>query len=109
MLSAVGVAADVAFHIGGLLTTLLAFGSLAWLAFTPATADNQVRGIMMLLRMHVRSACVSGCLFVDFGLRQLKQAFVMPSRLEHKAYRTQRGCERGTAAAPVHVFLLCRC
>jgi hypothetical protein len=45
IVSAVGIVADVNFHIGGVLTTILAFGSLTWLAFTPASPDNLVGGI----------------------------------------------------------------
>jgi hypothetical protein len=37
-----GVAADVAFHVGGVLTGLASFGSLLWLGFT-TPADSQVR------------------------------------------------------------------
>jgi hypothetical protein len=36
-----GVAADVAFHVGGVLTGLASFGSLLWLGFT-TPADSQV-------------------------------------------------------------------
>jgi hypothetical protein len=36
-----GIAADVAFHIGGVLTGLASFGSLLWLGFT-TPADSQV-------------------------------------------------------------------
>ncbi len=40
--AAVGVAADVTFHIGGLITTLAAFGSLLWLSFSNPDVDSQV-------------------------------------------------------------------
>lgn len=43
LLAAVGIAFNITFHIGGVLATLAGFGSLTWLAFTPATPQNQVK------------------------------------------------------------------
>jgi FtsH-binding integral membrane protein len=41
-LLSLGVAADVVFHVGGLLTGLASFGSLLWLGFTtPADSSNK--------------------------------------------------------------------
>jgi len=37
-----GVFADVTLHVGGMLTTIAAFVSLMWLAFTPAAPDTLV-------------------------------------------------------------------
>jgi hypothetical protein len=37
-----GVFADVTLHVGGILTTIAAFVSLMWLAFTPAAPDTLV-------------------------------------------------------------------
>lgn len=48
VLAVIGSATDVVFHIGGVLTTLLAFGSLLWLSFTPATAENQAKRYALL-------------------------------------------------------------
>lgn len=45
LLSALGVFFNITFHVGGVLATLAAFGSLTWLSFTPHTADNQVGGL----------------------------------------------------------------
>lgn len=42
LLSAFGVATNITLQIGGFLTMLLAFGSLTWLAFTPASPQNLV-------------------------------------------------------------------
>jgi hypothetical protein len=46
LLSALGVFFNITFHVGGVLATLAAFGSLTWLAFTPRTPDNQVRSLL---------------------------------------------------------------
>lgn len=43
VLAAVGIATNITFHVGGFLSVLLAFGSLIWLAFTPAYPQNLVR------------------------------------------------------------------
>jgi FtsH-binding integral membrane protein len=40
VLSAVGIATNITFHVGGFLSIILAFGSLTWLAFTPASPQN---------------------------------------------------------------------
>ena len=42
VLSAVGIATNITFHVGGFLSIILAFGSLTWLAFTPASPQNLV-------------------------------------------------------------------
>lgn len=46
--AAVGVAADVTFHIGGLITTLAAFGSLLWLSFSNPDVDSQAKRLTLL-------------------------------------------------------------
>lgn len=42
-MAAIGVATDIAFHVGGILTTVAAIGSMLWLMSTSAAPENQVR------------------------------------------------------------------
>jgi FtsH-binding integral membrane protein len=48
VVAAVGIAFNITFHIGGVLATLAAFGSLTWLAMTPATPANQNKRYALL-------------------------------------------------------------
>jgi len=58
LLASVGIATDVMYHVGGTLTTLMAFGSLIWLSFTPPTAENQV-SLHVISQAAVSRVCVS--------------------------------------------------